>query len=138
MVVDVVVCEAEFEVVDVEIEAAEHDAYGWIDEAGIRGGDELVVGLFEVTAVGRVGAAEVGDAFGSEFGFNAGFAEDEDFVFVGGEFQDSGNVDGGAIGGAEDVFDGGGDVEAGELFEVFGTGFRGVVGYENCFFAWKG
>jgi hypothetical protein len=34
--------------------------------------------------------------------FHAGFAHDVDFVFGGFEFEDAGDVDGGAVGGAED------------------------------------
>jgi hypothetical protein len=35
---------------------------------------------------------------------DAGFADDEDFVLWGGELEDAGDVDGGAVGGAEDFF----------------------------------
>lgn len=44
----------------------------------------------------------MGDVFGVELGFDAGFAEDEDGGVGGGEVQDAGDVDGGAVGGAED------------------------------------
>lgn len=44
----------------------------------------------------------MGDLFAVEFGFDTFFAEDEDGFLGGGEGEDAGDVDGGAVGGAED------------------------------------
>lgn len=82
------------------VETGEDDADGGVK--GGAGGDGRVVlsgdGAFE----GGVGAADVGDVFRVEFGFDAGFAEDEDGGFVFGAGEDAGDVDGGGVGGAED------------------------------------
>ena len=44
----------------------------------------------------------MGDGFGVEFGFDAGFAKDEDGAGGWGEREDAGDVDCGAVGGAKD------------------------------------
>lgn len=93
-------CESEFEVVDVEVEADEDDGDVGIEGAAVGHGGEVFGG--NVAAEGGVGAADVGDGFGGELVFYAGFAEDEDFVFGGGEAEDAGDVDCGTVGGAED------------------------------------
>lgn len=56
---------------------------------------------------GFVGAADVGDGFGVEFGFNTRLADDEDGVLAGWEAEDAGDVDGGGVGGAKDFVLGG-------------------------------
>lgn len=92
--------ERELEVVDVEIQPCEHDSDGGIERiAGcdgdiVRGGDGAVES--------RVRAADVRDGFGVELGFDAGLAEDEDGAAVRGQGEDAGDVDCGAVGGAED------------------------------------
>lgn len=47
----------------------------------------------EVAAVCGVRSASEGDVFRAQFLFYAGFAEDEDFAFLGREVEDSGDVD---------------------------------------------
>jgi hypothetical protein len=76
------------------------------------------------------------DVFRVELLFDAGFADDEDGAFHGRELwvgfrEDAGDVDGGAVGGAEDLFDSGGDAHGREFVSVVGAGFGGVVGYED-------
>jgi hypothetical protein len=85
----------------VEVQTAEHDADVRVQQAAIRNGGE-VARLVEVATQRGVGAADVGDAFGGEFLLYAAFAENEDFVLGAGEFEDARDVDGGAVGGAED------------------------------------
>ena len=92
--------EREFQVVDVEVQAYEDDADGGV-QAG-AGGDGGVVFWGDVAAEGGICATDIGVGFGSEFGFDAGFAEDEDGAFGGGKGEDAGDVDCGAVGGAED------------------------------------
>ena len=110
----------ELEVVDVEVEAGEHDADGRVEQAAV--GEAGPVRGRDVPTEGGVGAAEEGDVFAAELVLDAGFAEDKDFVFGGGEGEDARDVDGGGVGGAEDLFDGGGDAEGGEFFEVLFAG----------------
>lgn len=70
-----------------------------------------------------------------QLGFDAGFAEDEDFVFWWGGCQDQGDVDCAAVGGGEDFFERGGDAHAGQLEAVVGAGFGAVVRDEDDLFA---
>ena len=103
--------ETQLQVVEMEIQAAQHDP-----DAGVEGfarGDGGVVGRGDVAQEGRVGAADVGDVFRVELGFDASFAEDEDGAFGGWEGEDAGYVDGGAVGGAEDFALWGGEKETG-------------------------
>jgi len=86
----------------VEVQADEDDADGGV-EGGARGDGRVILGGY-FAAEGGVGAADVGVGFGGEFGFDAGFAEDEDGAFVGGEGEDARDVDCGRVGGAEDFF----------------------------------
>ena len=113
--------QTQLQVVEVEIQTAQHDADAGVE--GIARGDGGVVGRGDVTEEGGVGAADVGDVFRVEFVLDAGFAEDEDGACAQGEGEDARDVDGGAVGGAEDfVLSGGeewglavrGDVEGGE------------------------
>lgn len=83
-----------------EVEAREDGADGGVE--GRARGDGGVVRRRDGAVEGWVGAADVGDSFCVEFGFDAGFAEDEDGGVAGGEVQDARDVDGGAVGGAED------------------------------------
>lgn len=83
-----------------EVQTRQDDADGRVE--GFAGGDGGVVLWFHEPVVGGIGAAEVRDGFGVEFGFDAGFAEDEDGFAGGGEGEDAGDVDGGAVGRAED------------------------------------
>ena len=94
--------QAELQIIDMEVQTGEDDANGGV-EGGARGNGG-VVGGGHVAAEGRVGAADVGDGFGGELGFDAGFAEDVDGVVASGEGEDAGDVDCGAVGGAEDFF----------------------------------
>lgn len=82
------------------VQAYQDDADGGIE--GFAGSDRCVILGDDGAVVGRIGAADVGDGFGGEFGFDAGLAEDEDGVAGGGEGEDAGDVDCGAVGGAED------------------------------------
>ena len=59
--------------------------------------------MFDYALQGGIGAADVGDGFAVELGFYTFFAEDEDGFAGGGEGEDAGYVDCGAVGGAEDV-----------------------------------
>ena len=93
------VAQAEFQVIDVEVQTAEDDADGGVE--GGATGDGVVVGGCDGAAEGGVRAAGVGEGFGGEFGFDAGFAEDEGFVFLGRQGEDAGDVDCGAVGGGE-------------------------------------
>ena len=159
VVLDVVEGEGELEVVDVEIEAREDDADVWVDEGGVGGGDEGVVLGCDVAAVGGVGAADVGDALGGEFGINAGFAEDEDLWFEGGGAgggavggavgrgcvevrvglgEDARDVNSGAVGGAEDLLDAGGNAHRGEFLAIVLTGFGAVVRHKDDLFLFVG
>ena len=110
--------------------------------------------MFDGALEGGIGAADVGDGFAVEFGFDAGFTEDEDGFLCGREGEDARDVDCGAVGGAEDVvldirslagrllgrrgwtYDFGGDTHAGEFLHVFGTGFCAVVRDEDYLLAW--
>jgi hypothetical protein len=80
----------DFEVVHVVVETSEHD--GDVLVEGLAAGDALEVFGLDVAAQRRVSASDVWDAFGF----------DVDFVFGGFEFEDAGDVDGGAVGRAED------------------------------------
>jgi hypothetical protein len=64
----------------VKVEAGEDD--GDVRVEGVAGGDGGEIGVRgrRGVAEGRVRAADVGDALGRQLGFDAGFAEDEDFV----------------------------------------------------------
>ena len=115
VVADVVVRDRQLQVVDVEIQTAEHDADRGVDQLGIRAGDQAVVFRGDVSPEGGVGAADEGYVLRLQFGFDPAFAQDEDFrsrgVVVRLLGQDAGYVDGGGVGGAEDLGDGGGDGE---------------------------
>ena len=89
------VCAREFLVADAIVFATENDGDGGVGAKG------LVVGGGHGATVGGVGAAEEGDAFGTQFGLNPGFANNVDSL-GGGEAEDAGDVDGGGVGGAED------------------------------------
>ena len=86
---DVVECERQLQVVDVEVEADEHDADFGVDQGGVAGCDPLVVFGGDVATQGRVCAADEGHVFGAEFLLDACFADDEDFAFVGWEGEDA-------------------------------------------------
>ena len=110
--------------------------------------------MFDGALEGGISAADVGDGFAVEFGFDAGFAEDEDGFLGGREGEDARDVDCGAVGGAEDIvldicssagslcgtrgstYDFGGDSHAGEFLHVFGAGFGAVVCDEDYLLAW--
>lgn len=97
--------ERQLVVVDVEVQTDEDDADLRVKKrGGVAPGDVLVVFGGDVATVGRVGAADEGDILGGEFLFDAGFADYEDFALVGGQGEDTGDVDGGAVGGGEDFF----------------------------------
>ena len=98
---DVMVRVRQFEIVDVEIQAAEHDADFFIQR--LSGSDGGVVLGRDGALVGRIRAADAGDAFRGQLGLDAGFAQDEDFALRGREGEDAGDVDGGGVGGGEDV-----------------------------------
>ena len=93
---------AVFEVARVEVEAREDDGDFVVE--GLAVGDVVVVVGLDFAAQRGVGAAAVADVFRGEFLLHAGFAEDEDFVFRGFEFEDAGDVNCGAVAGAEDFF----------------------------------
>jgi hypothetical protein len=126
----------QLEVVDVEVEAGQDAADVRVEEGAVR--EALPVGGGDVPAEGGVGPAEEGDVLGAELVLDAGFAEDEDLVFRGGELQDARDVNGRGVGGPEDLFYVGGDAEGGELFEVFLAGLGGVVCYEDDLLSWSG
>lgn len=126
---EVLVAERQLQVVDVEVEAGEDDADLRVQQRAV--GDAGKVLRADVAAEGRVGAADEVDALGAELGLDAGLADDEDLALALGELEDAGDVDGGGVGGAEDVLDLGGDVEGGELLVVVRAGLCGVVGYED-------
>lgn len=92
--------ECELEVVDVEVQPGEHDSDGGVER--VTGGDGDVVCGGDGAVEMRVGAADVRDGLGVELGFDAGFAEDEDGAAGRGQGEDAGDVDRGAVGGAED------------------------------------
>ena len=101
-VANVVVRESEFEVIDVEVETYEDDA-----DFRVEGGTGCyfdVVGRGDGAAERGVGAADVWDGEGGEFGFDTGFADDEDFGMGWWEVQDTRDVDCGGVGGAEYFF----------------------------------
>ena len=59
-----------------EVQSREHDTHGWIQRRAVRDGD--VVGGRDGAVESRVRAADVGDEFGVQLGFYAGFAQDKD------------------------------------------------------------
>ena len=112
--------QTQLQVIEVEVQTAEHDADGGV-EGGARG-DGGVVGRGDGAEEGGVRAADVADLFRVEFLLDAGFAEDEDGPRVWGEGEDPRDVDCGAVGGAEDfVLFGGG---------TGGSGFSAGLGWE--------
>lgn len=131
---DVVVRERELEIVEVKVEPGEDDGDVGIEEAGVAGGEPRVVRRVDVAPVGGIAATDEGDLLAGELGFDARFAEDEDFVLGRGQRHDPRDVDCGRIGGAEDFFDGSGDAHVGELFLVVRARFGRVVGYEDDLF----
>lgn len=92
--------QTELQIVEMEIQAAQNDADAGVE--GLARGDGPVVAWGHVAEQGGVGAADVGDVFRVEFVLDAGFAEDEDGALALGEGEDARDVDGGAVGGAED------------------------------------
>ena len=98
---DVVVRVRQLEIVDVEIQAAEHDPDFLIQRLA-RSDGSVVLGR-DGALVGRVRAADAGDGFRGQLSLDAGFAQDEDFALRGREREDAGDVDGGRVGGGEDV-----------------------------------
>lgn len=92
----------QLEVVDVEVEPDKHDADGGVERRARRDGRVVVRG--HLAPQGRVGAADVGVAFGGKLGFDASFAKDEDRALGGREGEDPRDVDRGRVGGAEDFF----------------------------------
>ena len=128
--------EGHFEVVEVEIQTDQDHADGGVKDARIASRDRFVVFRRHVSSELWVGAADVRDVFGVEFLLDARLADDEDGTFCGGEFgvglgQDAGDVDGGAVRGAEDFFNGGGNAHGCEFVPVVGARLGGVVGYED-------
>ena len=91
-----------FEVVHVVIEAGEHDGDVLVESLATRNAFE-VFGL-DVAAQVRVSATAVRDAFGVEFLFHSALTKYVDLVLGAFELEDAGDVDGGAVGGAEDFF----------------------------------
>ena len=77
----------QFQIVEVKIQTGEHDTDRGIE--GLAGGDGGVVAGLDDTVVGGIGAADVGDGFRVEFGFDAGFTEDEDGFLGGWEGEDA-------------------------------------------------
>lgn len=98
---DVVVRIRQFEIVEMEIQAAEHDPDFLIQR--VTRSDGCVVFRRDGALVGRVRAADAANGFGGQLGFDAGFAKDEDLALRGREGEDAGDVDGGGVGGGEDV-----------------------------------
>ena len=117
-----------------EVEAGEDDGHVVVEEGAVRHGG--VVGGGDVAAVGGVGAADEGDAAFAQLVLDAGFAEDEDFVLGGWEVHDFRDVDGGGVGGGEDLVDVAGDAHCGELFKVVTAGLCRVVRDKDCLLAW--
>lgn len=131
---EIVQAVGDLEVVEVEVEAGEDDADLGVEQGAVGEAAE-VVGR-HVPAVALIGAAQEPDPFGLELLLDAALTDDEDLVLARGGLEDAGYVDGGGVGGAEDVLDLGGDTEVGELLEVLGAGFGAVVGYEDGSLAW--
>jgi hypothetical protein len=75
-----VVRERQLAVTRVEVESGEDDPDRRIE--GLPRGDGRVVGWGKGLKKGAVGATDVGDGFGVEFGLDAGFAEDEDRALI--------------------------------------------------------
>jgi hypothetical protein len=84
----------------VEVQARQHDANIGVQRRAV--GQFCEVFGLDIAAESGVGTADIGDAFCVEFLFDAGFANDEDFILWGGEFQYASDVYGGAVGGAKD------------------------------------
>ena len=83
-----------------EVQSGQDDTNGRIE--GFARSDGGVISGLHVAAEGGICTANVGDVFGVEFGFNAGFTEDEDGALGRGQRKDARDVDCGAVGGAED------------------------------------
>lgn len=115
----------QLQIVHMIIQPREHDAHLRIQKRPIR--DARKVSRRDVAPERLIRAADELDALGLELLLDAELAEDVDLGLVGGQGEDAGDVDGGGVGRAEDVFDVGGDAEGGELFEVLGAGLGGVV-----------
>lgn len=83
-----------------EVQSGQDDADGRVESVARRDGGVVCRGYG--TIVGRVGAADVRDGFGIEFGFDPAFANDKDLVLGRGEGEDTRNVNCGAVCGAKD------------------------------------
>ena len=82
------------------VKAGEHD--GDILVQSLAAGNAFEIFGLDVAAQSRVGATTVRDAFRVEFLLHAALAKHVDLVLGPFELEDAGNVDGGAVGGAED------------------------------------
>lgn len=83
----------ELEVVDVKVEATEHDADLRVEQGAISNTLEILRG--DIPSKGLVRTTDVSNALGFEFLLDTGLANDEDLVLALGELQDAGDVDGG-------------------------------------------
>jgi hypothetical protein len=97
-----VVCQAELQVVDIEVKTSQHDSDIRVESTAIGNVGE-VLWLHLATKVG-VCAAAVWDAFRCEFGLNARLSKYEDLVLGCLELENTSNVDGCAVGGTKDFF----------------------------------
>jgi hypothetical protein len=97
-----VVCQAELQVVDIEVETSQHNSDIRIESAAIGNVGE-VFWLHLATKV-RVCTAAVWDAFRCQLGLDARLSKYEDLVLGCLKFEDTSNVDGCAVGGTKDFF----------------------------------
>lgn len=106
---EIVQSRAQLEVVDVEIQPAQHGAHLGIQQRPVR--QALKVRGRHVPPEPGIRAADAGDSLGRELGLHAGFAQREDLVLAGRELEDARDVHCRGVGRAEDVFFFAGDVE---------------------------
>lgn len=130
---EVLVGRRDLEVVNVEVQAGEDDPHVRVEVRAV--GQARKIRLRNVPPEGRVGAANEGNVLGAELGFDSCLTEDEDLVLRGREGEDAADIDGGGVGGAENVIHVAVDAFGLEFLEVLGAGFGGVVGHKDGSFA---
>lgn len=119
----------QLQVVDMKIQAAQHDAHLRVNERSV--GKALEVGGCDVPAQGWISSTDEGDTLRGEFSLHASLADDKNLVLAGGQLQDARDVNRRGVGRAEDILGSAWETEARESFDILLAGFCGVVGDEN-------
>lgn len=105
---DVVEAERNLQVVDVKVQAAQHNADFRVQHRAV--GNILKVRRRNVSPEAGVRAADERDALRGQLDFHAGLANGKDLVLAGRQLEDAVDVDGGGVGGAKDILGLAGDV----------------------------